>query len=176
MNCIVLGARCCFQIFWIVALQTFHKCGSYAGSKKRIFSISFLSASPSWITKDIDVSLKRLFTIRFRLGLFDPVSMVKYAKIPITNLESQPHKDLALKMARESIVLLRNKPYGDEKNNVLPLSKNIGRIAVLGPNADNANTQLGNYNGHDNQGQNYIPFIPACTARSSVFRNRGCKS
>lgn len=97
--------------------------------------------------KDIDVSLKRLFTIRFRLGMFDPVSMVKFAQIPISNLESQPHKDLALKMARESIVLLRNKPAEGQENNLLPLHKNIKRIAVLGPNADNANTQLGNYNG-----------------------------
>ena len=91
--------------------------------------------------KDIDESVKRLFTIRFRLGMFDPAKMVKYAQIPITVLESQPHKDLALKMAKQSIVLLRN------ENNLLPLSKNIKRIAVLGPNADNANTQLGNYNG-----------------------------
>jgi beta-glucosidase len=91
--------------------------------------------------KDIDVSLKRLFTIRFRLGMFDPINMVKYAQIPITDLESQPHKDHALKMARESIVLLRN------TNNVLPLTKNIMHIAVLGPNADNAETQLGNYSG-----------------------------
>jgi len=91
--------------------------------------------------KEIDVSLKRLFTIRFRLGMFDPPEMVKYAQIPITALENQPHKDHALKMARESIVLLRN------QNNLLPLSKSIKKIAVLGPNADNANTQLGNYNG-----------------------------
>ena len=97
--------------------------------------------------KDIDVSLKRLFTIRFRLGMFDPVSMVKYAQIPITDLESQPHKDLALKMARESMVLLRNTPASGQKNNLLPLNKSVKHIAVLGPNADNANTQLGNYNG-----------------------------
>jgi len=91
--------------------------------------------------KEIDVSLKRLFTIRFRLGMFDPTDMVKYAQIPITALESQPHKDHALKMARESIVLLRN------QNNLLPLRKTMKKIAVLGPNADNVNTQLGNYNG-----------------------------
>jgi beta-glucosidase len=91
--------------------------------------------------KEIDVSLKRLFTIRFRLGMFDPVEMVKYAQIPVSALESQPHKDHALKMARESIVLLRN------KKDLLPLSKNIKKIAILGPNADNGNTQLGNYNG-----------------------------
>ena len=91
--------------------------------------------------KEIDISLKRLFTIRFRLGMFDPPEMVKYAQIPISVLESQPHKDHSLKMARESIVLLRN------EKNLLPLSKSIKKIAVLGPNADNANTQLGNYNG-----------------------------
>jgi beta-glucosidase len=89
----------------------------------------------------INTSLKRLFTIRFRLGMFDPAEKVKYAQIPITALESQPHKDHALKMARESIVLLRN------QNNILPLKKSLKKIAVLGPNADNANTQLGNYNG-----------------------------
>jgi beta-glucosidase len=91
--------------------------------------------------KEIDASLKRLFTIRFRLGMFDPVEMVKYAQIPTAALESQAHKDHALRMARESIVLLRN------KNNLLPFNKTIRKIAVLGPNADNANTQLGNYNG-----------------------------
>jgi beta-glucosidase len=97
--------------------------------------------------KNIDVSLKRLFTIRFRLGMFDPVTMVKYAQIPITVLESQPHKDHALKMARESIVLLRNAHLSGQQNNLLPLSKSTKKIAVLGPNADNAETQLGNYNG-----------------------------
>ena len=91
--------------------------------------------------KHIDVSLKRLFTIRFRLGMFEPPGMVKYAQVPMTALECQPHKDHALKMARESIVLLRNEEH------LLPLNKNVKRIAVLGPNADNANTQLGNYNG-----------------------------
>lgn len=91
--------------------------------------------------KEIDASLERLFTIRFRLGMFDPPEMVKYARIAVSVLESQSHKDHALKMARESIVLLRN------KNNLLPLTKSIKKIAVLGPNADNANTQLGNYNG-----------------------------
>ena len=89
----------------------------------------------------IDVSVVRLFMIRFRLGLFDPVSMVKYAQIPQTVLESKEHKDLALKMARQSIVLLKN------DNHTLPLRKDIKKIAVVGPNADNAIAVLGNYNG-----------------------------
>jgi beta-glucosidase len=89
----------------------------------------------------IDESVKRLFMIRFRLGMFDPTSIVKYAQTPESELESGPHKLHALKMARESIVLLKN------QNSTLPLSKNIKSIAVLGPNADNSIAVLGNYNG-----------------------------
>lgn len=89
----------------------------------------------------IDVSLKRLFTIRYRLGMFDPPSMVKYAQTPETVLESDAHKALALKMAQQSIVLLKN------ENNTLPLSKTLKKIVVLGPNADNKIAVLGNYNG-----------------------------
>jgi len=91
--------------------------------------------------KDIDVSVKRLFMIRFRLGMFDPASMVKYANTPITVLENPDHKAHALKMARESMVLLRN------ESSTLPLSKGLKKIVVLGPNADNAIAVLGNYNG-----------------------------
>jgi beta-glucosidase len=91
--------------------------------------------------KQIDVSVKRLFMIRFRLGMFDPASMVAYAQTPASVLESQEHKAHSLKMAQQSIVLLRN------QNNVLPLSKKIKKIAVIGPNADNPISVLGNYNG-----------------------------
>lgn len=91
--------------------------------------------------KDIDVSVKRLFMIRFKLGMFDPASMVKYANTPMTVLESDAHKAHALKMARESMVLLRN------ESKTLPLSKTLKKIVVLGPNADNAIAVLGNYNG-----------------------------
>jgi len=91
--------------------------------------------------KQIDVSVKRLFMIRFRLGLFDPSSMVKYAQTPTTVLESAAHKAHALKMTQQSIVLLKN------EKNTLPLSKKIKKIAVVGPNADNAIAVLGNYNG-----------------------------
>ena len=116
--------------------------------------------------KDIDVSLKRLFTIRFKLGMFDTNSMVKYAQIPISDLESQPHKDLALKMAREAIVLLRNQNY------VLPLNKNIKHIAVLGPNAENANTQLGNYNGQPSVVTTVLQGIKDKVKDADVFYSR----
>src|SRR4030095_12095630 len=92
--------------------------------------------------EQLDISLRRLFMIRYRLGMFDPPSMVKYAQTPASALEAPEHKALALKMAQQSIVLLKN------ENNVLPLKKTIKKIAVLGPNADNHISVLGNYNGN----------------------------
>ena len=92
--------------------------------------------------EQLDVSLRRLFTIRYRLGMFDPPSMVKYAQTPASALEAPEHKALALKMAQQSIVLLKN------ENNTLPLKKAIKKIAILGPNADNRISVLGNYNGN----------------------------
>lgn len=92
--------------------------------------------------EQIDISLRRLFMIRYRLGMFDPPSMVKYAQTSSSVLESADHKALALKMAQQSIVLLKN------ENNTLPLKKTIKKIAVLGPNADNRISVLGNYNGN----------------------------
>lgn len=91
--------------------------------------------------EQLNISLNRLFMIRYRLGMFDPVSMVKYAQTTSSVLESATHKAHALKMARQSIVLLRN------QHNTLPLKKTIKKIAILGPNADNRIAVLGNYNG-----------------------------
>ncbi len=91
--------------------------------------------------EQLDISLKRLFMIRYRLGMFDPPSMVKYAQTPSYVLESPAHQTHALKMAQQSIVLLKN------ENNNLPLSKKIKKLVVLGPNADNKIAILGNYNG-----------------------------
>jgi beta-glucosidase len=91
--------------------------------------------------KVIDTSVKRLFMIRFRLGMFDEPEMDRYNGIKYDTLECNTHKEHALKSARESIVLLKN------KNRFLPLSKNIKNIVVLGPNANDEEVQLGNYNG-----------------------------
>lgn len=90
----------------------------------------------------MDVSVKRLFTIRFRLGLFDPVELVDYARIPISILECRKHQDLAKQLARESMVLLKN-------DQLLPLQKNkLKKVVVMGPNADSRESLLGNYNGN----------------------------
>lgn len=91
--------------------------------------------------KQLDISLERLFTIRYRLGQFDPASMVPYSQIGESELESETHKAHSLKMAQQSIVLLKN------QNNTLPLKKSVKKIALIGPNADNPISVLGNYNG-----------------------------
>jgi len=89
----------------------------------------------------IDRSVRRLFTARFRLGMFDPPDRVPYAQIPITVNASPAHRALSLQAARASIVLLKN------ADNLLPLSKELRSVAVIGPNADDWQVLLGNYNG-----------------------------
>ncbi len=90
--------------------------------------------------KDIDVTLKRLFTARFRFGLFDPPEMVKYAQTPDSVIDSDAHRQLALKTARESMVLLKN-------DGVLPLNPGFRKIAVVGPLAESLHVLEGNYSG-----------------------------
>ncbi len=89
----------------------------------------------------IDESLRRLFRIRFRLGMFDPDDENPYSRIPLSVLESPEHKAHALKMARESMVLLKN-------DGTLPLDRSkVRRIALVGPNADEWKVLLANYYG-----------------------------
>ncbi|HEU4833248.1 MAG TPA: glycoside hydrolase family 3 C-terminal domain-containing protein [Pyrinomonadaceae bacterium] len=90
---------------------------------------------------EIDTAVKRLMTARFRLGMFDPPEMVPYARIPFSQNDTPEHRQLALKTARESIVLLKN------ANRTLPLKKDLKSIAVIGPNADTPEVLWGNYNG-----------------------------
>ena len=90
---------------------------------------------------DLDLPLRRLFTARFKLGLFDPPEQVRYARIPYSVNDSPEHRQLALETARKSIVLLKN------EGNLLPLRKSLKSIAVIGPDADDAEILLGNYNG-----------------------------
>ena len=90
---------------------------------------------------EIDTSLKRLMAARFRLGMFDPPEMVAYARIPFSENDSPAHRTLALRAARESIVLLKN------ENSALPLRKDVKTIAVIGPNADAPEVLVGNYSG-----------------------------
>ncbi|WP_371417419.1 glycoside hydrolase family 3 C-terminal domain-containing protein [Granulicella sp. S190] len=90
---------------------------------------------------EIDVSLKRLFTARMKLGLFDPPSIMPYASVPFSEVMSPEHTAIALQASREAMVLLKN------DRNTLPLSPaKIKTIAVVGPNAASLAAIEGNYN------------------------------
>jgi len=90
--------------------------------------------------KDLDVTLKRLFTARYRLGMFDPPEMVKYAQTPDSEIDNDAHRALAFRTAQESIVLLKN-------DGILPLGPGVKKIAVVGPLAESVRVLHGNYSG-----------------------------
>lgn len=117
----------------------------------------------------IDQAVIRLFTARFRLGLFDPPEMVPYAQIPYEVNDSPAHRALALRAARESIVLLKN------QDGLLPLPKTIRSVAVIGPNADNLEALYGNYNGVPSS---YVTVYTGIRAKlpptTEVICVRGC--
>lgn len=89
---------------------------------------------------DLDIALKRLFTARMRLGMFDPADRTPFSTISIRENHSEKHQEIALRAARESIVLLKN-------DGVLPLAANARRIAVIGPSATSLIALEGNYKG-----------------------------
>ena len=89
----------------------------------------------------VDRAAKRLFRARFRLGMFDPPDRIPYARIPMSIVDNEEHRTLARLAAKKSIVLLKN------KDKLLPLRKDLHTIAVIGPNANDAEILLGNYNG-----------------------------
>ena len=118
---------------------------------------------------DIDIAVKRLFTARMKLGMFDPQEMVSYTRIPYNVVDSEEHKQLARETALKSVVLLKN------ENKLLPLSKKTGTVAVIGPNSDEPFVLLGNYNGTPSD-----PVTPLRGIReklkgsSEVIYARGC--
>jgi len=117
---------------------------------------------------EIDVSVKRLFMARMKLGMFDPDDLVPYAKIPGEKVRCAEHVSLALQMARESIVLLKN-------NGILPLPKTLNEIAVVGPNADNDAALYANYNGFSPV--MVTPFkgiLAKCPVGTRVYLFEGC--
>jgi len=89
---------------------------------------------------DIDRALTRLFIARIKLGMFDPPAMVPYSKIDPSELNSAAHRALALKLADEAMVLLKN-------DGTLPLKTTGKKILVVGPLAEQTRVLLGNYNG-----------------------------
>ncbi|HEV9038111.1 MAG TPA: glycoside hydrolase family 3 C-terminal domain-containing protein, partial [Puia sp.] len=119
--------------------------------------------------KEIDVAVKRLFTARFKLGMFDPPDRVKYASIPYSVVDSKQNRDLALDAARRSIVLLKN------ENHTLPLKKDIRTLAVIGPNADQWQMLLGNYNGLPSRAYTPLEGIRSRLGDAHVLYAQGCE-
>lgn len=102
--------------------------------------------------KEIDAAVKNLMKIRFQLGMFDPPEEVKYSQIPASQNDTPEHHKLSLQASRESLVLLKN-------DGVLPLKKDLKTIAVIGPNANDNQVLLGNYNGQPSVSVNALEGI-----------------
>lgn len=115
--------------------------------------------------KEIDKHVLRLLEGRFSLGEMDDPSLVSWSKIPASKLNCKEHQQIALDMARQSVVLLQN-------NGILPLQK--GKIAVIGPNADNETMMWGNYNGTPNQTVTILEGIQQQVGKGNVKYVRGC--
>ena len=113
---------------------------------------------------DIDVAITRLMTARFELGEMDDPSVVEWTKIPYSVVDSKEHRALALKIAQESMVLLKN-------NGLLPLGNNM-KVVVMGPNANDSVMQWGNYNGTPSHTVTMLAGIQATGAQVEYMR--GC--
>ncbi|NHJ21369.1 MAG: glycoside hydrolase family 3 protein [Candidatus Lokiarchaeota archaeon] len=117
----------------------------------------------------INKALYRLFKARFLLGMFDPPEMVPYTKIPYEVNDCEEYRKLALEAAKKTIVLLKN------EGNLLPLKKNLKRIAVIGPTADNKDILLGNYNGEPSRYTTILEGIRKTVSKQTeVVFSEGC--
>ena len=115
---------------------------------------------------EVDKHVRRLLEGRFDLGEMDSPSLVEWSKIPYSVMDCDAHRQLALDMARQSIVLLQN------KGNILPLSKNKETIAVIGPNIDDEPLMWGNYNGTPNHTVTILDGIKA--KQKKLVYDPGC--
>ncbi|MDP4191765.1 MAG: glycoside hydrolase family 3 N-terminal domain-containing protein, partial [Bacteroidota bacterium] len=117
--------------------------------------------------EELTLAVKRIFTARFKLGMFDPPEMVPYSKLD--KYDTEEGKATALEATRKSLVLLKN------ENNLLPLSKNIKTVAVLGPNANDVEVLLGNYNGFPSKPVTPLAGIKEKLKNANVIYERGCE-
>ena len=118
--------------------------------------------------EEVDKHVLRLMEGRFELGEMDDPSLVNWTKIPMSVVNCKAHKDLSLNMSRQTMTLLQN------KNNVLPLSKSIRKIAVIGPNADDKPMLWGNYNGTPNQTITILDGFKSKLKKNQIVYMKGC--
>jgi len=115
---------------------------------------------------DINTSVRRLFRARFMLGLFDPDEMVAYSKIPFSVVGSDKHIQLSLEAAQKSLVLLKN-------TGILPF-KNVKKVALIGPNANNFAILIGNYNGNPTHPTTPLKALREKLGAKNVLYTPGC--
>ncbi len=120
--------------------------------------------------EDLDVHLRRILRGRFELGMFDPADRLPWANLGEDVISSEEHDALATQAARESMVLLKN-------NGVLPLSKDVKRLLVVGPNADDVELLNGNYGGTptDNHKHSLLEGIRNAVPGAEVLYAKGCE-
>ena len=119
---------------------------------------------------DLDQHLRKTLMGRFELGMFDPAEMLPWANIPASNISSEEHDLLATQAARESMVLLEN------KGGVLPLSKTLRKIAVIGPNAADIELLNGNYGGTPTENHQHSLVEGISKAfKGTVVAAKGCE-
>ena len=118
----------------------------------------------------LDDHLRKTLMGRFELGMFDPADMLPWANLGPEVISSESNDALATQAARESMVLLHN-------NGVLPLSKSIKTIAVVGPNADDASMLNGNYGGTPTQAHTHtlLDGIKAAVPGAKVIYKKACE-
>ena len=119
---------------------------------------------------DLDQHLRKTLYGRMELGMFDPAEMLPWAKMGPEVISSEKNNELAVQAARESMVLLENK-------NVLPLSKQLKNIAVVGPNADDAAMLNGNYGGTPTKEHTHtlLDGIKAAVPHANIIYNKACE-
>lgn len=118
--------------------------------------------------EEINEHLLRVLVGRFDLGEMDDDSLVPWTKIPVSVVNNDEHRKLALDMALESMTLLQN------KNNVLPLKKSISKISVIGPNANDKPMLWGNYNGTPVRTITILDGITSKLSAGRIIYDKGC--
>ena len=135
--------------------------------------MSLVEALHKGIIKEdvLDQHLRKTLMGRFELGMFDPAEMLPWANLGPEVISSEKNDAMATQAARESMVLLEN------KNNALPLSKNIKTLAVLGPNADDVNMLNGNYGGTPTEAHQHslLSGIKAAVPGAKIIYNKACE-
>ncbi|MCG6958411.1 glycoside hydrolase family 3 C-terminal domain-containing protein, partial [bacterium BMS3Abin03] len=117
---------------------------------------------------DVNSHLMHALVGRFDLGEMDNDDIVPWTKISASVINNEEHRKLALDMARETMTLLQN------KNNILPLSKSINKIAVIGSNADNESMLWGNYNGKPIRTITILDGIRTKLSEDKIIYDKAC--